>query len=123
MSVMDDIKSLLIETLDAHTILNQLKDKPDDLDVIKKQVGKIEELFKAVCKKIEDLDNSSDDYVILVKTIKSYLENYDFYNVIEAYKTYEQDSARVRNMRILVITALENKKLIEKIQKIIEHSP
>jgi len=117
---MDDIKSLLIETLKVHTILNQLKDRPGDLDVIKKQVGKIEELFKTVCKKIEELDNSSDDYVILVKTIKFYLENYDFYNVIEAYKTYDQDPARVKNMRVLVITALEDKKLIEKIQKIIE---
>jgi len=117
---MDDIKSLLIETLDIHTILNQLKDKPGDLDIIKKQVEEIEELFKTVCKKIEKLDNSSDDYVILVKAIKFYLENYDFYNMIEAYKTYDQDPARVRNMRMLVITALEDKKLIEKIQKIIE---
>jgi len=33
---------------------------------------------------------------------------------------YDQDSARVKNMRILVITALEDKKLIEKIQKVIE---
>ena len=118
---MDDIKSLLIETREIHTILNQLKDKPGDIDVIKKHVEKIEELFETVCKKIERLDNSSDDYVILVKAIKFYLENYDFYNVIEAYKTYDQDSARVKNMRILVITALEDKKLIEKIQKIIEH--
>ncbi len=120
MNVRDDIKSLLIETLDIHTILNQLKDKPGDLDIIKKQVEKIEELFETVCKKIEKLDNSSDDYVILVKAIKFYLENYDFYTVIDSYMMYDQDSARVKNMRILVITALEDKKLIEKIQKVIE---
>jgi len=117
---MDDIKSLLIQTMEIHTILNQLKDKPGDLDVIKKQVEKIEELFETVCKKIEKLDNSSDDYVILVKGIKFYLENHDFYNMIEAYQMYDQDSARVKNMRILVITALEDKKLIEKIQKVID---
>jgi len=117
---MDDIKSLLIKTIQIHTILNQLKDKPGDLDVIKNQVEEIEELFNAVCKKIEKLDNSSDDYVILVKAIKFYLENYDFYNVIEAYKTYDQDPARVKNMRMLVITALEDKKLIEKIQQVVE---
>lgn len=117
---MNDIKGLLIETLEIHAILNQLKDKPGDLDIIKKQIGKIEELFKAVCKKIEKLDNSSDDYVILVKAIKFYLENYDFYTVIDSYMMYDQDSARVKNMRILVITALEDKKLIEKIQKVLE---
>jgi len=48
---MDDIKSLLNKTLEVHTILNHLKDKPGDLDIIKKQIGEIEELFKAVCKK------------------------------------------------------------------------
>ena len=117
---MDDIKSLLNKTLKVHTILNQLKDKPGDLDVIKTQVEEIEELFKAVCKKIEKLDNSSDDYVILVKAIKFYLENYDFYTVIDSYMMYDQDSARVKNMRILVTTALEDKKLIEKIQKVLE---
>jgi len=117
---MDDyIKSLLTQTLEVHTILSELKDEPGDLDVIKKQVWRIEGLFKVLCKKIEELENSSDDYVRLVKAIKFYLENYDFYNVIEAYKMYDKDSARVRNMRTLVITALEEKHLIEKIQKMI----
>jgi hypothetical protein len=117
---MDDyIKSLLTQTLEAHTILNELKGEPDDLEIIKKQVGKIEGVFKVVCKKIKELDYSSDDYVELIKAIKFYLENYDFYNVIEAYKMYDEDSARIRNMRTLVIRALEEKDLIEKIKQVI----
>jgi len=118
---MDDyIKGLLTQTLEVHTILNELKGEPDDLEVIKKQVGKIEGVFKVVCKKIEELDYSSDDYVELIKAIKFYLENYNFYNVIEAYKMYDQDSARIRNMRTLVIRALEEKDLIEKIKQVMK---
>jgi len=65
---MDDyIKSLLTQTLEVHTILNELKGEPDDLEVIKKQTGKIEGVFKVICKKIEELDYSSDDYVELIK--------------------------------------------------------
>jgi hypothetical protein len=117
----DYIKGLLTQILEAHTILNELKGKPDDLDVIKKQIGKIEGVFKVICKKIEKLDYSSDDYVELIKAIKLYLENYDFYNVIEAYKMYDEDSARIRNMRTLVIRALEEKDLIEKIKQVMKH--
>jgi len=116
----DYIKSLLTQTLEAHTILNELKGEPDDLEVIKKQIGKIEGVFKVICKKIEELDYSSDDYVELIKAIKFYLENYDFYNVIEAYKMYDEDSARIRNMRTLVIRALEEKDLIEKIKQVMK---
>ena len=114
------IEGLLIQTLEAHTILNELKDEPGDLDIIEKQVGKIEGLLKVLCKKIEILNNSSDDYVKLIKSAKFYLENHDFYNVIEAYRLYDEDPQRVKNMRILVITALEEKDLIVKIQKALE---
>ena len=114
------IERLLAQTLEAHTILNELKDERGDLDMIKKKVGKIEGVLKVLCKKIEMLNNSSDDYVKLIKSAKFYLENHDFYNVIEAYRLYDEDPQRVKNMRILVITALEEKDLIVKIQEALE---
>jgi len=114
------IKSLLTQTLEVHTTLNELKDEPGDLDIIKKQVGKIEGILKVLCKKIEILNNSSDDYVRLMKSAKFYLENHDFYNVIEAYRLYDEDPQRIKNMRTLVIKALEEKDLIVKIQEALE---
>jgi len=116
----DYIKDLLNQTLDAHTILNKLKDKPGDLEIIKKQVGKIEGLLKVLCKKIKESNNSSDNYVKLLKSAKFYLENHDFYNVIEAYKLYDEDPMRIKNVRTLVIKALEEKKLVQKIQDMLK---
>jgi hypothetical protein len=119
---MDDyIKSLLDQTLDAHTILNELEGKPGDLEIIKKQVGKIEGVLKVLCNKINESNNLSDDYVILSKSAKFYLENHDFFNVIEAYKLYDEDPQRIKNVRTLVIKALEEKKLIEKIQDMLKN--
>ena len=115
------IKNLLIQTLDAHTILNKLKDEPEDLEIIKKQVGKIEGTLKVLCNKIKESNNSSDDYVKLSKSAKFYLENHDFFNVIEAYKLYDEDPQRIKNVRTLVIKALEEKKLIEKIQDMLKN--
>ena len=117
----DYIKNLLTQTLDAHAILNKLKDEPKDLEIIKKQVGKIEGTLKVLCNKIKESNNSSDDYVKLSKSAKFYLENHDFFNVIEAYKLYDEDPQRIKNVRTLVINALEEKKLIEKIQDMLKN--
>ena len=119
--VNDYIKSLLNQTLGAHTILNKLKDEPEDLEIIKKQVGKIEGTLKVLCNKIKESNNSSDDYVKLSKSAKFYLENHDFFNIIEAYKLYDEDPQRIKNVRTLVIKALEEKKLIEKIQDMLKN--
>ena len=119
--VNDYIKSLLNQTLGAHTILNKLKDEPEDLEIIKKQVGKIEGTLKVLCNKIKESNNPSDDYVKLSKSAKFYLENHDFFNVIEAYKLYDEDPQRIKNVRTLVIKALEEKKLIEKIQDMLKN--
>jgi len=113
------IKSLLIQTLEVHTILNELKDEPGDLEIIKKQIGKVEEVLKMLYNKIEELNYSADDYVKLSKSIKFYLENNDFYNVIEAYKLYDKDPQRIRNLRTKVITAIEEKHLIAKIKEML----
>ncbi len=113
------IKSLLIQTLEVHTILNELKDEPGDLEILKKQVGKVEGVLKVLSNKIENLDNSTDDYVKLSKSIKFYLENYDFYDVIEAYQMYDKDSQRIRNLRTKIITAIEEKHLIAKIKEML----
>ncbi len=115
----DYIKSLLNQILDVHTILNELKDEPGDLEIIKKQVEKVEGVLKMLSNKIEELDYSADDYVKLSKSIKFYLENYDFYNIIEAYKLYDEDPQRIRNVRTKVITAIEEKYLITKIKEML----
>jgi len=115
------IKSLLTQTLDAHTVLNELRDKPGDLDIIKKQVGRVEGVLKVLCKKIEELNYFSDDYVKLSKSAKFYLENYDFYNVIDAYKMYDEDPVRIKNIRTLVIKALDEKDLVGKIQQVLKN--
>ena len=113
------IKSLLIQTLEVHAILNELKDEPGDLEIIKKQVEKVEGVLKMLSSKIEELDYSADDYVKLSKSIKFYLENNDFYNIIEAYKLYDKDPQRIRNVRTKVITAIEEKHLIAKIKEML----
>lgn len=113
------IKSLLTQISESYNFLKERKDEPGDLDIIKVHLGKIQGVIKVLCNKIEALNNSSDRYSELLKLGKSYLQNYDFNKVIEAYELYSEDVLRIKNIRISILSSLEETKFIFKIQSML----
>ena len=97
-----------------------MKYKPGDLDIIKVQQSKSQGLIKVLCNKIETLHNESDDFYELLKVAKTYLKNYDFYDIIDTYQLYSEDVMRIKNIRISILSSLEESKLILKIQSMLE---
>ena len=94
---------------------------PGDLKVIKKELAKINGLFQVIANKLEHFDNSSDKYVELHNAVKYYLNNYSFEREIETMdKLYSNDSHRLRNIRHSILKALNDKKLLEKVDSIME---
>ena len=73
------LKGLLKQILDSYQILNELKDRSGDLEIIKKEVSKINGLITVLVNKLESSKNNSDDFVVLASSGKYYLENYYFY--------------------------------------------
>jgi hypothetical protein len=114
-------KSLLTQILESYNFLKEMEDKPSDLDIIKVQLGKIQGLIKVLCKKIETLHYNSDDFSELLKFAKRYLDNYDFNNIIDTYQLYSEDVMRIKNIRILILSSLEETKLISKIQSMLQN--
>ncbi len=107
------IKNILKQTIDSYKILNELRDKPGDLDIIKKELGKIQGLVQVLINKIEKSGNNSDSYSELLSASKSYLKEYNFYNEIDkTSQLYSDDPHRIRNIRLVILTALEETKLI-----------
>ncbi len=117
----ENIKDLLTQISESYNFLKERKDEPGDLDVIKLYQGKIHGLIKVLCNKLETLDSSSDTFSELLKFGKSYLQNYDFDKMIEAYQTYSDDVMRMKNLRILILSSLEDTKLIFKIQSALQY--
>jgi hypothetical protein len=117
----ENIKDLLTQISESYNFLKGIKDEPGDLDIIKFHQGKIHALIQVLCNKLETLDNSSDTVSELLKFGKSYLQNYDFNNMIEIYQTYSDDVMRIKNLRILILTSLEETKLIFKIQSALRY--
>jgi len=115
------LNGLLFQIKESIKIIDELKDNFGDLDIIKKELAKINGLFQVIVNKLNSIDNSSDKYVDLSSAAKFYLENYSFEREIETMsKLYSNDSHRLRNIRHLILKSLTDKKLIEKVDSITE---
>lgn len=117
------LKGLLSQVIDSYKLLEQLKDKPGDLEIISRELAKIIGLLRVIVNKLESNEDNSDKYVKLSAVAKFYLENYSFDREIETMsKLYSGDSNRLRNIRRSILDSLQDKKLIEKVQSFIEYS-
>ena len=114
------LKGILGQILASYKILTELNDGPDDLDTIKKELSKIRGLLQVICSKLGKKKYQSDHLVVLYKLSTYYIDTYDFTREIENLApVYFNDSNRLKNLRLLIIDSLNDKKLIEKLQAIL----
>jgi len=114
------LKGILGQILASYKILTELNDGPDDLDTIKKELSKIRGLLQVICSKLGGKKYQSDHLVALYKLAAYYIDAYDFTREIEILgQVYYKDSSRLKNLRLLIINSLNDRKLIEKLQTIL----
>ena len=119
----NNLNGVLSRIKDSYQILEHLNDVPGDLEIIKKELVKINGLLQVIVNKLENIDNSSDKYVKLSSAAKFYLQNYSFEREIETMsKLYSDDPNRLKNIRNAILESLQDKKLMEKVESIIENS-
>jgi len=98
-------------------IITELNDGPDDLDTIKKELSKIRGLLQVISSKLGEKKYQSDHLVALHKLSIYYIDTYDFTREIEILaQIYFNDSNRLKNLRMMIINSLNDKKMIEKLQ-------
>tara|TARA_Y100000310_G_scaffold91933_1_gene89460 strand:+ start:446 stop:820 length:375 start_codon:yes stop_codon:yes gene_type:complete len=114
------LKGILDQILASYKILTELNDNPCDLETIKKELSKIRGLLQVICKKLEGKKYQSDHLVTLHKLSAYYIDTYNFTREIEILaQVYYKDSNRLKNLRLLIINSLNDKKLVEKLQLIL----
>ena len=115
------LKSVLEKIIVANNILVKLEDKPGDLVIIKKEILKINGFFQVLVNKIDTEKFQSADFLDLKSKLEYYLKNYSFEKEIETMAIlYSEDSNRLKNMRLKILESLEDKKLMDNIEYIIE---
>jgi hypothetical protein len=117
----DYVKKVLSQIMDSYVVVQTLKDNSGDLDIIKKELLKINGFFMVLVKKLGTENFQSRDLLELKSKVKNYLENYYFVQEIDTMSPlYSDDSDRIKNMRLKIIEAFQDKKLIDKIEDLIE---
>ena len=110
------LNNVMKKILNSYSIIENLSDRPVDLELLEVEVRKINGFFMVLSKKIISLGNNSFDTKNLEKKIIFYMQNYDFSREINLLlDTYSEDSLRVRNIRDSVLKALNENELIQKI--------
>ena len=113
------LKGVMRQILDSYNIIIQLDDEPSDLAIIKKELSKIRGQLTVLKNKLKSKEYQSDDLVTLYKISLYYTETYDFSREINLLsQIYYNDPLRLKNLRLLIIESLNDKKLIEKFQEI-----
>ena len=114
------LKGILGQILASYKIITELNDNPNDLEIIKKELSKIRELLYIIRSKLDEKKYQTDQLVTLYKLAAYYDDTYDFTREIEILgQVYYKDSDRLKNLRLLIINSLNDKKLIEKLQTIL----
>ena len=115
------LKNILKQILDSYNLLKEIEDKEEDLNNTKKEMLKINGFLKVVLKKIDTDKIVSTNFKIVKSKFKHYLENYYFEKEIETMAPlYSNDLSRVKNMRLKILEALEDRKMMEEIKELIE---
>jgi hypothetical protein len=114
------LRGILRQVLDSYKILTELNDSNDDLNIIKKELSKIRGLLQVMHTKLGEKKYQSDHLVTVYKLSTYYIDTYDFTREIYVLsQVYYKDSSRLKNLRLLIISSLNDKKLIEKFQTIL----
>lgn len=114
------VKGLLQQIDDSCTILENLKDVPGDLLIIKREVAKITGLFSVLSNKLGANKQEFFDYQHILSAMRAYLNNHDFTREIEMLSgLYSNDAMRLKNLRLTILDALFEKNLITNIKAIL----
>ena len=110
------LNNVMKKILNSYSIIENLSDRPIDLELLEVEVRKINGFLLVLSKKVILLGNNPSNTKNLEKKIIFYMQNYDFSREINLLlDTYSEDSLRVRNIRDSVLKSLNENELIQKI--------
>ena len=115
------LKNILEQIVDSYNTLREINDKKEDLEFIKIEMLKINGFVKVVVRKIDSDKTTLSNFKIIQSKFQHYLDNYYFEKEIETMAPlYSDDLNRVKNMRLKILEALEDRKMMDKVVELIE---
>ena len=115
------VKKILEQILNSYNSIYASQEKPGDLDLIKKELLKITGFFNVLLKKFITSNFQSRSLLDLKPKIENYVQSYYFVQEIDTMMPlYSNDPARIKNMKLKILEAFEDKKLIDNLREVLE---
>lgn len=115
------LKNILSQTMESYQNLKNLQDKAGDLDLIKKELLKINGFLRVITNKIEDQKIPRSEFPSLKTKFKYFLDTYYFEQEIDTMSPlYHSDTFRVKNIRLKILESLEDKNMMDDVKDLIE---
>ncbi len=115
------LKNILEQIVDSYNALREINDKKEDLEFIKIEMLKINGFVKVALRKIDSDKTTSSNFMIIQSKFQHYLDNYYFEKEIETMAPlYSNDLKRVKNMRLKILEALEDRKMMDEVEELIK---
>ena len=114
------LRGILKQVADSNLLLENLRDKPGDLEIINRELAKINGLFIALANKLETNKQELVEYQYILSPIRKYLQNNEFFREMKTMSMlYSDDSMRLKNLRMSILGSLKENNLLEHIFNII----
>lgn len=115
------LKRVLLQVLESHGMLADIKNIPLDIDGIKREMLRINGSLKAVLSSVPESSIANSDYKALRAKFAAYLDSYDFEGELDAmYMLYAEDVMRINNVRAKILEALEDKNMMKSAMEMAE---
>ena len=115
------LKNILTQILDSYNKLQEINDKPGDLEYVKKELLKINGFMRVVVNKIDTDKIPASDFKSVKSKFGHYFDNYLFVEEIERMEDlYSNDPSRIKNMRFKILEALDDKKMMEEVEDLVD---
>ena len=114
-------KRVLQQVADSYNVLENLSDKSGDLDTIKRELAKTNGLLLALYNKLQSNKQELEGYQYMLKPIRLYLENHEFFREINTMAPlYSDDPLRLKNLRLSILSSLQENNLLEHVRTVLK---
>lgn len=114
------LKGILQQIDDSYTLMENLRDKPSDLQIMRRELAKINGLFVALANKMDANKQELASYLHILSPIRKYLENHEFFREMNTMSMlYSDDPLRLKNLRLSILDAIGENNLLEHIKSIL----
>ena len=115
----DYIKNIAAKIHDSITIIENLDDNSESLQILKVEMKHINGYLTIIIRKLENRDNVSDLHSELLKLSISYLNENDFFRELEQIdEIYSNDPNRIKNIKKLIINSFHKKEIVSILNEI-----